>query len=1139
VPERFFLNPLKESGCVLGAPAEGQWTGDEIRKDFLINYSQDIDLGRRGTGSPGVPELDLRRVHNVPSVFARPIQFSQALADINHPLHQTVQSQWRGLLATFALRQSIGAYIQPSLFEVPAVPEAAAATAKDRNLNVILRNQLPQPFGDWEKWWVFRCAGSLIGATSPWTIVYTPAEYRVPDTIPWRDADGLFMDPIRFFDPEGQHAPNQLLAMLSQWVEQLLVAFGDTGLPAWGFKDSLKDKASSVRLALQWWKDDLKHYVDPSMGAVETMPASAIDLDPRPYKPFLTALVGPAGDGAQPGDLLAATDHDIDLIVFSKKGIPAGTRVHGAVFSGDVNLERLEKSGIGPKGWKTQSGKTVDVPYRVIEDAFFSSKILEIGLEPTALECGSSKYALPLTADFFRFFSLRTLADRREMLTVREDNNEVHVRLQIPLRNGGSLRAEKVYNRDSIAKLPGIPVPVLAVWPDFGVEDWVENYAAFGAEPHPRGEVKLLAAPILEDGTVLDRTIEEGTQDHPRQSACRVWRAEKPVIGFAFYQRDAKGESALGVVIRDPISPPKAVQQLKQWDVGIDFGTSNTQVTVKAQDESPRPLPFKRRTLVLTSAPEANIPVVTRNLFPCTKDLEPSRPLPTALRIADATRYPESGMDTKWAELNFGPERNFFATNLVANVKWGTPGAPAGDDSIKQYLTGLLRAVLCEARAEGVGQLNFRWSYPRALPLGSYGRMENFWNTVASAIDATKAIRLGTPVSMTESEAVCRYFRTQPLAGLPVDANCLSVAIDVGGGSSDVAFWLAGQLVDISSFKIAANDILVPAARFPGFAEQLATACGASGVAVEALMERPGVVINALLTQAKDPRKQACDLQRPGAHPMVRALFAQFDSGQAPWLPVRSAIYLFFMGLTYYAGLHARDIVKRHKDVGGAADNGGGGAVPGGPAVVWHQKQIGLYFGGLGSSLLTWITANDALLREVLEFSFLKGLTLDFPDGANFDIKPSGVAIDPTGTERPKEEVVMGLMADLPLGNRNAAAQVREFDTSSILCEIGWKDAQGKPVDWSHRMTAERFREMKAPRNHDSGYMAQFLGNVLLKKAGSLVVDDKGLSGLEIDGAQLQNLIAQSSEGDQTVLQPVFAFELKTMIDQYLRTANR
>lgn len=298
---RFFLNLMKPVNCTLAAPHQGEWTSDEFRKDFLINYSQSIELGRAASGSLDAPGFDVYRTQCVPSVFARPILFSEALADASHPMHEAVRSQWRGFVAAFALRQVLDLRIESSQYEVPRMPEAARADPADRNLNVILRSQLPVPTADWEKWWVFRCGSSLIGATSPWTIVYTPAEYRVPDAIPWRGEDGLFIDPIRFFDPGERRDPNQLLAMLFQWVDLLLRRFNDFETPAWRFSQRNLDKAINVQRALHLWHHDLRPYVDMAPRTMEMVPTPMVDLAPGPYAPFPAAIVGSPDDRDRPG----------------------------------------------------------------------------------------------------------------------------------------------------------------------------------------------------------------------------------------------------------------------------------------------------------------------------------------------------------------------------------------------------------------------------------------------------------------------------------------------------------------------------------------------------------------------------------------------------------------------------------------------------------------------------------------------------------------------------------------------------------------------------------------------------------------------------------------------------------------------
>src|ERR1039458_9084924 len=200
---RFFLNALSPKGRTLGAPTPGTWKGDgSTNKDFLKKYAQDIRIEGQ--------IIDTNIVHSVPSVFARAIQFAKGLA--GGPLRDATVSQWRGLLAVFALKGYLKLTVEPRLYKVPPLappPAEGKAARDDLNLATILRNQLPKPEGDWDHWWLIYCleqsvGWKLIGATSPWTIAFTPAEYKCPDLVTWQTG-GLFSDPIQYFSKKGSY----------------------------------------------------------------------------------------------------------------------------------------------------------------------------------------------------------------------------------------------------------------------------------------------------------------------------------------------------------------------------------------------------------------------------------------------------------------------------------------------------------------------------------------------------------------------------------------------------------------------------------------------------------------------------------------------------------------------------------------------------------------------------------------------------------------------------------------------------------------------------------------------------------------------------------------------------------------------
>ena len=194
---RFFLSYVGANKGGLTSPGTGGWTGDEHDKDFLNRYSRCIAVQKTD---------DPRAVHSVPSVFARPIQFDQALGDTKNALHDTIVQEWRGLLAAVALRRLLNLPMTAVPFTVPSsmkeYPDVVVGEVgeNDRNIGIILRSQLPKPESDWEKWWLLYCGEDLVGATSPWTMIYTPAQYVCPKAIPWQ-RDGVLRDPVSYFDP--------------------------------------------------------------------------------------------------------------------------------------------------------------------------------------------------------------------------------------------------------------------------------------------------------------------------------------------------------------------------------------------------------------------------------------------------------------------------------------------------------------------------------------------------------------------------------------------------------------------------------------------------------------------------------------------------------------------------------------------------------------------------------------------------------------------------------------------------------------------------------------------------------------------------------------------------------------------------
>jgi hypothetical protein len=496
---------------------------------------------------------------------------------------------------------------------------------------------------------------------------------------------------------------------------------------------------------------------------------------------------------------------------------------------------------------------------------------------------------------------------------------------------------------------------------------------------------------------------------------------------------------------------------------------------------------------------------------------------------------------------------------LVPNLKWASArGGGIDEEPLREYLRGLVRYIAAEARAKGVSKLDFQWTFPLALPDGVQRGMKQVWHNFGDVFCKESVLDITASAGIAESDAICRRLAYIKPTVVPVSADSLSITIDVGGGSTDVGFWTEDRLIDQVSVKLAGENILDPRLfTLKDFKESFYKAC--TGNQYHAgldygFTERPSIVFNALLTDAKDASGQPFGSGDPRSHPVVRNMP---NPGSPPWSIVRSQVFLFYTGITFYVGLHARRHVK--------------------------TPHVYLYFGGRGSSSLPWITKDADDLARVLAAVFREGLKQEVFSPSNAlpveVVKPAQVerlAIAVTGPSfkyhaalPPKHEVVGGSLhsevgkkdqksagetgppteladaaADAsqeraeppvraePLGNAQQGSQPRKC----VLGELQCRGSNG-PLGFYDELTAEGMANVKLPATLDSSHIAVFLGRVLKANLNGLNLDDEHLKELLPESPLIQQYVKDTTRPDG-VLQPVFISELRAAMDQYLERAT-
>lgn len=1101
MPSRHYLNALRSGTGTLPAPKPGIW---DTHEDFLKSYADSVDI----QGQFSVADV----THNIPSVFQRPIQFQFAMSNPKNPLHDALVGEWRGLMAVLALGEWLDLQIDMQEFNVPDYDEEETSwvgneTCGDLHFRAMLRNQRPlrpakgstpekpkKRLSDWEKWWVIRCNGALLGATSPWTVLYTASHYVTPPAVPWQK-DGLLIDPILHYDPKGSGQGSVELSMLHAWVSLLLDAKEN-----WMFPQELGAYENLLSVILKDWKKSLDRYKRSDM-KLELSDSKIAEA------PFSTLFRSPIGLQREDSDLYENSDLYLDtnqgrVLVLYDEMTPK-VRIHRGVFADRVNLSSMKAEG---QSFRTTDGVVIHQAYIIPKRLFFPPRLIRMALSSDAFR--SSNFSTPLQPSFFRYFD----HDGLKGLEITESNGAPTASLKLRLHNGKDVTIRRSYTKEEVEDLKNEPLPAMALWPKEYDTAWRESFAAYATDAN--NPTPVSAKPLMADGSVAkDEAIR-----NKGQKPVRLWHLETPAIGFALrLQPDAGSRDDAqdaGLVLRHSMDHVVSSRPGRMWRVGVDFGTSSTTVMVEDGDGRMRELPFDGHLLNLIDASrthESEIEI-ERNLYPREPITPPFR---TLLYKSEetATLFGKSSPFT----MRFGSDiRTDVINKPIEDLKWGMPERQ-GTSPLNAYLEALTRYITWEARSKGVSELKFFWSYPTSLPKGAQTVMQDFWSTLRGGSWHPEMQIDVLDRGMSESEASCRAI-TEDTGR--IRSKVLSITVDIGGGSTDIAFWSDRKLLDQVSFKVAGNDMLDRTYLTVDTLQEFYRICTGQEIPsseLKALIGRPEIYVNGALSDAKG--NESGD---PSKHPICDYIRRSGKAGGAPWVSFRSMIYLFFTGICYYMGVQARSF----------------GNV---------EPQIDVFFGGRGSAMLTWLTSRKDEVSDALEKALLLGLSRPSDDGVA-NVFPQGTrtvqffgqAIShDVKLPRLKTEVAKGLLVMDHLKLSPSPFK------GALAGEVDWRKGSAEnaaKVKWNERLGPEQLSEVQPPVDFSSTMIGHFLSEVIQEDMESLErfnLDADLLRTLAVDRADVVNLIQISRDAGENLSQPIFAFELKALMHKYAQNVMR
>jgi hypothetical protein len=106
-----------------------------------------------------------------------------------------------------------------------------------------------------------------------------------------------------------------------------------------------------------------------------------------------------------------------------------------------------------------------------------------------------------------------------------------------------------------------------------------------------------------------------------------------------------------------------------------------------------------------------------------------------------------------------------------------------------------------------------------------------------------------------------------------------------------------------------------------------------------------------------------------------------------------------------------------------------------------------------------------------------------------------------------------------------------------MIGETRWKKdpTDADPQAWDTRLSAEDMARLVPPDDFNGTTLGNFLTEILRHKElpRSLSLDDKKLARLHVTGSDVRDLIRQLADGEDHIVQPVFAYELKVLMQKY------
>jgi hypothetical protein len=920
---------------------------------------------------------------------------------LSYPVRQDLIAQWRGMLAAISLAEvrrlplsvqlvDLGElrYQDPfarSLCELLPDPVNALYAIQDKN--------------PWQDIYLFLWGSNVVGMTSPSTIV-VPAEEGQWDGLPWWQ-DGILRDPCDFLNTSEK-------ALLWRWLENLQNELNNhQGQP---------QALNLMRGVLRDFRERLGSYPDQRLKLSSNYQFFGTPLN----RGILQALNRPVKAEPQKSSvkIIASPDKAVtqDLLLIDPEiaqawgELPQNVWVYADQTLASLNPADLKEGRITWSQVRWIESKDLFLPeftFVDLEEAL-PGAFPAPETQPITFKGQRITPLLPINPILLDYFTPEDLMRRLQLAPINGSEGPiVRVMLDLPLSGIKGDEAQpqnyRVFKDYLIKEENALPeVPVLEVWPHLKAKDWHEYYAFFY------------------DGEYGEQTFQvyfpNATRPHLFQEGRGAYQITHLQDFPAYVQCQDAARNPIGLIL---LRTPEETKLLADWKVGVDFGTSFTNVYIN-QREVAQPLPLENLHLKITDVQiETRLPVLFEYFIP--EDfIPPEKPLPLSSVLTTRGKSVDSLENVSIGQADplydgriyvpnqaavFNPQDHWIETDL----KW------QNFVHNRLFIEHLALHISALAAKKGIGQIQWSLSYPSAFSSGDKTRYNQAWREITSALESTTGITQLCPEMdtleffRTESLAVAQYFADEERHDL-----VYSTCIDMGGGTSDISVWENNNLLHQCSVQLAGRHIL---SQFLDMNKDFLDVIFGSSAGYQGLKE------------GKFNAKLDVLLRLEGENWLKgkRAFLADNPEFQG----LLRLIALGTSGLYYYVGTLLGTLYQEGK--------------------YTRSEITPVYIGGNGSRLLHWLAIGGQFDRHS-DVNELLSRMLSKASG----FRDTGVIS--SLSQRPKDEVACGLV--------RGATKLRGMDRKAIDPLIAGENCtiNGIQVGWKDRIDFEDdIREFEIP----------------------------------------------------------------------------